>query len=76
MVNKINNSTISTLLRGQIYAPEQATQVREAAPVQAPKQQYTESKENLDEELIRWKMARTINDCDKCRGCPEYYKES
>ena len=56
MVNKINNSTISTLLRGQIYAPEQTTQVREAAPVQAPKQQYTESKENLDEE--RSEMAK------------------
>ena len=56
MVNKINNSTISTLLRGQIYAPEQTTQVREAAPVQAPKQQYTESKENLDED--RSEMAK------------------
>lgn len=33
-------------------------------------------KENLDEELKRWKMARAINDCDKCRGCPEYYRES
>lgn len=33
-------------------------------------------KENLDEELKRWKMARTINDCDKCRGCPEYHRES
>lgn len=33
-------------------------------------------KENLDEELKKWKMARTINDCDKCRGCPEYYRES
>jgi preprotein translocase subunit SecA len=56
MVNKINNSTISTLLRGQIYAPEQTTQVREAAPEQAPKQQYTESKENLDED--RSEMAK------------------
>ena len=56
MVNKINNSTISTLLRGQIYAPEQTTQVREAAPVQAPKQQDTESKENLDED--RSEMAK------------------
>lgn len=33
-------------------------------------------KEDVDEELKRWKMARTINDCDKCRGCPEYYRES
>ena len=56
MVNKINNSTISTLLRGQIYAPEQTAEVREAAPVQAPKQQYTESKENLDED--RSEMAK------------------
>jgi preprotein translocase subunit SecA len=56
MVNKINNSTISTLLRGQIYAPEQTAEVREAAPEQAPKQQYTESKENLDED--RSEMAK------------------
>ena len=34
-------------------------------------------KENLDEELKRWKLTRMINnDCDKCRGCPEYYRES
>jgi hypothetical protein len=33
-------------------------------------------KENLDEELKRWKMARINSDCDKCRGCPEYQRES
>ena len=33
-------------------------------------------KENLDEELKRCKMTRTISDCDKCRGCPEYQRES
>lgn len=35
--------------------------------------------ENLDEELKRWKrrkMAETISDCDECRGCPEYQRES
>ena len=48
MVDKINNSTVSTLMRGQIpvQAPEE---VREAAPEDEPKQQYTESKENLSE---------------------------
>ena len=48
MVNKINNSTVSTLMRGQIpvQAPEE---VREAAPEEQPKQKYTESKQNLDE---------------------------
>ena len=33
-------------------------------------------KENLDEELKKMEITRTINDCDKCRGCPEYYRES
>ena len=50
MVNKINNSTVSTLMRGQIpvQAPEQ---VQEAAPEEDhPAQQLTESHENLDED--------------------------
>ncbi len=42
MVDKINNGSISTLMRGQI--PTQAPEnVREAAPEQQRKQQYTES---------------------------------
>ncbi len=50
MVDRINNNTVSTLMRGQIpvQAPEQ---VQEAAPEEAPAPpQYTESKEVLDED--------------------------
>ena len=48
MVNKINNSTVSTLMRGQIPVQD-PQEVREAAPEeQQPKQQYTESKANAD----------------------------
>ena len=50
MVNKINNATVSTLMRGQIpvQAPEQ---VQEAAPEEEhPAQQLTESHESLDED--------------------------
>lgn len=50
MVNKINNSTVATLMRAQIpvQAPEE---VREAAPEQRSKQQYTESHGNSEEEI-------------------------
>ena len=50
MVNKINNATVSTLMRGQIpvQAPEQ---VQEAAPEEDHSaQQLTESHESLDED--------------------------
>lgn len=52
MVNRINNSTVSTLMRGQIpvQAPEE---VREAAPEQPSAPQYTESKQNLDDDGSR-----------------------
>ncbi len=48
MVNKINNSTVSTLMRGQIpvQVPEE---VREAAPEPQQQPRYTESKESYDE---------------------------
>ena len=54
MVNKINNQTISVLMRGQIPVPDpeqvqqQQVQVRAAAPeAPAPRQQYQESKQDL-----------------------------
>ena len=48
MVNKINNSTVSTLMSCQIPVQD-PREVQEAAPEeQQPKQQYTESKESLD----------------------------
>ena len=48
MVNKINNNTISVLMRGQIPVQE-PEQVREAAPEpQAPRQQYREEKAGFD----------------------------
>ena len=47
MVNKINNNTISVLMRGQIPVQE-PEQVREAAPERpAPRQQYQETKHDL-----------------------------
>ena len=47
MVNKINNQTISVLMRGQIPVPD-PEQVRAAAPeAPAPKQQYRETKQEL-----------------------------
>ena len=47
MVNKINNNTISVLMRGQIPVQE-PEQVREAAPEpQAPRQQYREEKSRI-----------------------------
>ena len=47
MVNKINNNTISVLMRGQIPVQE-PEQVREAAPERpAPRQQYQETKRDL-----------------------------
>ena len=47
MVNKINNQTISVLMRGQIPVPD-PEQVRAAAPeAPAPRQQYQESKQDL-----------------------------
>ena len=56
MVNKINNQTISVLMRGQIPVPDpeqvqqqqQQVQVREAAPeMPTPRQQYKETKQDL-----------------------------
>ena len=50
MVDKINNSTVSSLMRGQIPVQMQE-EVKEAASEEAaPKQQYTESHEELDED--------------------------
>ena len=49
MVNKINNNTISVLMRGQIPVQEPG-QVREAAPERpAPRQQYQETKPDLND---------------------------
>ena len=49
MVNKINDNTISVLMRGQIPVQE-PTQVREAAPERpAPRQQYQETKQDLND---------------------------
>ena len=53
MVNRINNATVSSLMRAQIpvQAPEE---VREAAPEQPTKQpQYTESHETVEEQASR-----------------------
>lgn len=47
MVDKINNNTISVLMRGQIPVQD-PNQVQEAAPVEAPKREYREQKQNLD----------------------------
>ena len=56
MVNKINNQTISVLMRGQIPVPDpeqvqqQQVQVRTAAPERpAPRQQYQETKHDLSD---------------------------
>ena len=47
MVHKINNNTISVLMRGQIPVPD-PEQVRAAAPeAPAPRQQYQETKQDL-----------------------------
>ena len=49
MVNKINNQTISVLMRGQIPVPD-PEQVRAAAPeAPAPRQQYQETKQDLSD---------------------------
>ncbi len=58
MVNKINNTTVGTLMRGQI--PVQASEeVREAAPEPARTQpKYTESHEELDESGAQEAAAR------------------
>ena len=49
MVNKINNQTISVLMRGQIPVPD-PEQVRAAAPeMPAPRQQYQETKQDLSD---------------------------
>ena len=49
MVDKINNNTISVLMRGQIPVQE-PEQVREAAPEPAtPRQQYKEEKQDLND---------------------------
>ena len=58
MVNKINNTTVATLMRGQIpmQAPED---VREAAPEPTRQQpQYTESREDLSDEAAAQAVAR------------------
>ncbi|MEG1580044.1 MAG: preprotein translocase subunit SecA [Bacteroidaceae bacterium] len=46
MVNKINNRTVSVLMRGQIPL-QQPEQVREAAPERETKQHYTESRNEM-----------------------------
>ena len=47
MVDKINNQTVSVLMRGQIPV-QQPEQVREAEPEPAPRQErYVESREDL-----------------------------
>jgi len=49
MVNKINNQTISVLMRGQIPVPD-PDQVRAAAPeMPTPRQQYQEIKQDLND---------------------------
>ena len=49
MVDKINNNTISVLMRGQIPVQE-PEQVREAAPEpETPRQQYKEEKQDLSD---------------------------
>ena len=49
MVNKINNQTISVVMRGQIPVPD-PEQVRAAAPeAPAPRQQYQETKQDLSD---------------------------
>ena len=49
MVNKINNQTISVLMRGQIPVPD-PEQVRAAAPeMPTPRQQYQETKQDLND---------------------------
>ena len=49
MVNKINNQTISVLMRGQIPVPD-PEQVRAAVPeMPAPRQQYQETKQDLSD---------------------------
>ena len=49
MVNKINDHTVSVLMRGQIPVQEPG-QVREAAPERpAPRQQYQETKQDLND---------------------------
>ena len=49
MVNKINNQTISVLMRGQIPIPD-PEQVRAAAPeMPTPRQQYQETKQDLND---------------------------
>jgi len=52
MVNKINNQTISVLMRGQIPVPDpEQVQVRQAAPEMPapPRQQYQETKQDLSD---------------------------
>ena len=53
MVNRVNNSTISTLMRGQI--PVQAPEDLQQAPAEPARQQpqYTETHENLEEDGSR-----------------------
>lgn len=48
MVSRINNSTSATLMRGHIPVQTAPDNVQEAAAEERPKQQYTESKADLD----------------------------
>ena len=62
MVNRINNATVSSLMRAQIpvQAPEE---VREAAPEQPTKQpKYTESHETVEEQASREAAGRDTRD--------------
>jgi len=62
MVNRINNKTISILMRGQV--PEidvQAPQAANEAP-RAPRQQYTESRSDLTDPAQRAAAARDTRD--------------
>ena len=53
MVNNMNNRIVSILMRCAIPELQQQAPIREAAPEpQTPRQQYTESKQNLEEQQL------------------------
>ena len=65
MVDKINNNTISVLMRGQIPVQE-PQQVREAAPEPAaPRQQYREEKQDLTDRNQQAAAARDTREQQK-----------
>ena len=64
MVSKINNNTVSVLMRGQIPVPE-PEQVREAAPEPVQHQQYKEEKVNLDDPDQRDAAGKDTRDAKK-----------